>query len=191
MPAVEPNTTVTVSAVTSTTLGSSPLAERIRPAGSALYDPSEHEQAVAPVTVTIEAIGVEAAPVVAVGVEASGDMEIPGATEIGWYGFGPSPGEQGSAVLAAHIAWNGRSGVFRQLSRVQVGDELTVEIQDGRVLEFVIFETAQYGKEELPFDRVFAKDGDPVLVLISCGGDFNRQLNSYSDNVVAYAVPTS
>ena len=44
-------------------------------------------------------------------------------------------------------------------------------------------------KDELPVDRVFSKDGDPVLTLITCGGDFNRSLRSYSDNVVAYAEP--
>jgi hypothetical protein len=38
-------------------------------------------------------------------------------------------------------------------------------------------------------DRIFAKDGDPVLTLITCGGDFNRSLRSYEDNVVTYAVP--
>ena len=36
---------------------------------------------------------------------------------------------------------------------------------------------------------VFSKEGEPTLVLITCGGSFNRGLNSYDDNVVVYADP--
>ena len=60
---------------------------------------------------------------------------------------------------------------------------------DGSTSRFQITDTAQYAKDELPVDRIFSKDSDPVLTLITCGGDFNRSLRSYSDNVVAYAEP--
>lgn len=175
-------------APTATATPISPLSESVTSLGSALYDPTEHRPAIPPIGLSIEAIGVRA-PVVSVGVEADGDMEIPGAREVGWYRFGPAPGESGSSVLAAHIAWNGERGVFRALGRVREGDRIDVTLADGEMRGFEVVETAQYGKEELPFDRIFAKDGAPGLVLISCGGDFNRQLNSYEDNIVIYARP--
>ena len=34
-----------------------------------------------------------------------------------------------------------------------------------------------------------AKQRDETLVLITCGGDFNRQVRRYTDNIVIYAVP--
>jgi hypothetical protein len=52
-----------------------------------------------------------------------------------------------------------------------------------------VSEIAQYPKEELPFDRIFAKAGDPILTLITCGGTFDRSLNAYDDNIVVYATP--
>ncbi len=165
------------------------VAELVRPSQSVLYDPSEHRPSVAPARLTIAGIGVEDAPVVEVGVQATGAMEIPGATEVGWYQYGVSPGKAGSAVMAAHIAFEGHTGVFRHLSRVSVGDEILVEMADGRRLEFVVTETAQFSKADLPLARIFAKGGKPVLVLITCGGDFNRELREYSDNIVAFAVP--
>ena len=61
---------------------------------------------------------------------------------------------------------------------------------DGSEREFEITEKAQYDKEELPFDRVFSKTGEPSVVLITCGGNFNRALDSYDDNVVVIAIPT-
>lgn len=160
------------------------------PAGSALYAPADHvDNRPVPTSVTISSLDVENALVVDVGVTGDGDMEVPGADAVGWYRFNPSPGEPGSAVLAAHISFDGTPGVFRYLSDVDVGDVVRVGFDDRSQSSFEIVEVAQYDKDELPFDRVFAKDGAPVLTLVTCGGDFNRSESSYEDNVVAYAVP--
>ena len=137
----------------------------------------------------MEGVGIDDAPIIEVGVEANGEMEIPGASEVGWYRFGPTPRDEGSAVLAAHIAYNGRNGVFRRLANVEIGSIVTVQYDDGTTTTHVVREIAQYGKEDLPLDRVFAKSGPQVLTLITCGGSFNRSLNSYADNVVVYATP--
>lgn len=155
-----------------------------------MYDPSAiPPPAPAPISVTIDGVPISDAPVVAVGVEPNGELEIPGATDVGWYRFGPTPKESGSAVFAAHIAFNGRNGVFRRLADVQPGAVVTVEYQDGSSSTHVVTEIAQYSKADLPLERVFSKTGDPVLTLITCGGAFNRTLNAYDDNVVVYAVP--
>ena len=168
--------------------GFSDLTDRTQPLGSALLTPLP-DPAPAPVGLVVDSLGISSAAIVDVGVEPNGEMEIPGATEIGWYRFGPSPGEPGSAVLAAHIAFNGRDGVFRDLADIEVGDIVEVLFDDGSIDRFEITETAQYSKDELPVDRIFAKKGPSELTLITCGGDFNRSLRSYSDNVVAYAEP--
>lgn len=176
--------------VTTTTETRSPLAGLVSPVGSAQYDPEDHvNDRPVPTSITIDGIGVAEAPVLDVGVRSDGEMEIPGASEVGWYRFNPAPGEAGSAVLAAHIQYNGKPGVFRHLSEAEVGDEVIVHFDDGSQTGFLVVELAQYDKEELPTDRVFAKDGEPILTLITCGGDFNRSLNSYEDNIVVYAVP--
>ena len=170
----------------------SPLADLVAPIGSAQYDPSDHtDERPIPVAISIDGIGVETAPVLDVGVEDNGDMEIPGADGVGWYRFNATPGEEGSAVLAAHISFDGQPGVFRYLDEAEIGDRVVIDFDDGTTSEFEIVELAQYDKEELPVERVFAKTGDPVLTLVTCGGDFNRSLRSYEDNVVAYAVPLS
>jgi LPXTG-site transpeptidase (sortase) family protein len=137
---------------------------------------------------SFDAIGVGVAPVVDVGVEVDGEMEIPGATEVGWYRYGPVPGAEGSAVLAAHISWNGRDGVFRRLARAEPGQRFTVSFDDGAIAEYEVVAIRQYPKDQLP-DELFAATGEPQVVLVTCGGSFNRSLNSYDDNIVAYAVP--
>ncbi len=129
------------------------------------------------------------ATVIDVGVEENGDMEIPPADEVGWYGFGPTPGDVGSSVLAAHIAFDGQDGVFVNLDKLELGSIITVSYDDGTTADFEAVSKEQYEKEQLPRDSIFARDGDPQLVLITCGGDFNRQVRSYEDNVVIYANP--
>ena len=169
----------------------SPLADLVQTVGDIRFDPDAPlpEAGPAPIGLSIPEIGIDKASVRDVGVEANGEMEIPGGSEIGWYRWSPSPGHEGSAVLAAHIAWNGRDGVFRDLDDLEIGARFTVHYADGSEREFEVTERAQYGKRDLPFERVFARDGEPTVVLISCGGDFNRTLSSYEDNVVAYAAP--
>ena len=183
-------TTTTDAPRTTTSAPVSPLSALVSPVGSAQYDPAEHsDDYPAPISISIAQIDVTDAPVTDVGVEPNGDMELPGADAVGWYRFNPKPGQEGSSVLAAHISYNGRNGVFRYLSETTAGDLVTIGYDDGSEATFEIVEVAQYDKQELPLDRVFAKDGAPVLTLITCGGDFNSSLRSYEDNFVAYAVP--
>lgn len=175
--------------VTTTSPSPSALADRITalPPAAGIPEPREVQK---PISLRYEAIGVVNAPIDAVGVLDSGEMEIPGARRVGWYEYGPAPGEQGSAVLAAHIAYDGERGVFRFLGDAAVGDRFTIDYDDGSSAGFEVVEIAQYAKDELPFSEVFARTGSPVVTLISCGGEFQRSLDSYQDNIVAYAVPT-
>lgn len=142
-----------------------------------------------PIGLTIEALDVEDAAIIGVGVEDNGDMEIPPADQVGWYEYGPTPGAEGSAVLAAHIAYDGQDGVFVTLDRLELGSVIEVSYDDGSTSRFEAVSKEQYEKAQLPRDNIFARDGSPQLVLITCGGDFNRGLRSYEDNVVIYANP--
>lgn len=142
-----------------------------------------------PVAISIPAVGVNASPIDGVGVEPNGELEVPSAKRVGWYEYGPVPGQAGSSVLAAHIASGGVNGAFRHLSDADVGDRVEIVFADDSQQEYEIVEMAQYDKDELPFERVFAREGAPVITLITCGGTFQPSVGSYEDNIVAYAVP--
>jgi hypothetical protein len=142
----------------------------------------------APVRLRLPDLGIDA-PVAPAGYD-RGEMEIPArADTVGWYRFGPAPGGPGSAVLAAHVAWGGRAGVFADLRLVRVGAIVEVDFSDGATRRFRVEALASYDKEGLPVQEIFRRGGDPVLTLITCGGAFNPSLRSFEDNVVAYAVP--
>ena len=155
--------------------------------GAAVGFPTVEERP-QPVGIRIESIAIDNAEIIDVGVDAVGDFEVPPADQVGWYRFGPEPGaDTGSAVLAAHIAFDGVDGVFRHLVDLEPGAVLSVDYDDGSTAWFMVDDVTEYVKEALP-DSLFARDGDAQLVLITCGGDFNRQLRSYESNVVAVAT---
>lgn len=194
-PAIAPATTVPAPVPPAPAAGGagdelSPLAALVRPAGSALFDPAAATRPAPspPVGVTIAALGIRDAPVLAVGVRDDGELEVPGADDVGWYRYGPRPGDPGSAMLAAHVAFNGEDGVFRHLTRLGVGEVVDVRFADGTVRSFRVTGREQHAKEALPSD-VWAVDGPPRLALVTCGGTFDRTASSYRDNVVVYAEP--
>ena len=92
-----------------------------------------------PARIRIPAIGVDA-PVVAVGLEPDGAMEVPGADQAGWYHpTDVRPGAaSGSAVVAAHVDFGGRRGVFFDLRQVPVGAEVVVVDDAGTERRFVV-----------------------------------------------------
>lgn len=143
-----------------------------------------------PVSFRLPDLGIAGAMVRSVGVTGAGVFEVPPAEEIGWYRFGSAPGQEGSSVLAAHIAYDGVDGVFRWLATVEPGAAVEVTLDDGSTLRYTITGTTTYDKDELPVDELFDETGPDRLVLITCGGRFNPNLSSYESNVIAFAEPT-
>ncbi len=172
-------------------VASSPLAELVRPIDSALYDPAEHIAAPRPLTISIPSLDVQDAPVDPVGVKDEGELDVPDPRVVGWYTGSPVPGEGGASVLAAHVNYDGVPGVFRYLRDLELGALVEVAAEDGTVQTFEVTAVELYDKDELPEERVWAKTGDPTLVLFTCGGRFNDDQRSYEDNVVAFARPIS
>ena len=146
---------------------------------------------VAPVSVSISNIGVTDVPVRPVGVTPEGELEIPGATEAGWYRLGAAPGQAGATVVAAHISWQGSTGPFLRLAELEPGAFVDLALADGATRRYQVVARAQYGKLALPQEEIWRTTGPETLVLITCGGAFNREIRRYADNIVVTAVPVA
>ena len=143
-----------------------------------------------PVALHIAALGVDAKTLPVGVVPGSRSLEAPAdALTLGWYRHGPSPGEPGSALIAGHVDFNGRRGVFFGLSRLEPGATVTVDYEDGSSRAWRVIARRQYVKEQLPSDLVFARTGAPTLTLVTCGGLFDAAKRAYRDNVVVFTVP--
>jgi sortase (surface protein transpeptidase) len=127
----------------------------------------------------------------AVGVQPDGQMALPADVDrVGWYRFGPAPGDGGSAVIAGHVDDREQGlGALAPLREVAVGQEVEVADAAGTTTRWRVTSRELIQKQALPLDRLFARDGPPRLTLITCGGPFLPQFGSYRDNVVVVAEP--
>jgi sortase (surface protein transpeptidase) len=143
----------------------------------------------APVRVAIPALGVDG-PVLPAGVNAQNELDVPpDALSLVWYRHGPVPGARGSAVIAGHLNWDGVTGLFADLATTPVGAEVAVGFADGSQRSFRVTTVELVPKPAVSVNGVFARDGEHVLRLVTCGGEFDDAVNSYRSNVVVTAVP--
>ena len=106
--------------------------------------------------------------------------------EPGWYEFGPSPGQRGSAVILGHVDSYQGPAVFFRLRTLRPGDYVDVTLADGVIAHFVVRQVATYPKAHFPSLMVYGSHGYSGLQLVTCGGVFDSETRSYLSNVVVY-----
>jgi sortase (surface protein transpeptidase) len=152
--------------------------------------PTVVPQRPAPVRLAVPALGVDA-PVEPVGVRDDGQMALPDDVDrLGWYRFGPVPGAEGSAVLAGHVDDADQGlGALAPLRDAEPGAEVVSTDAAGTATRWRVVSREVLEKQALPVDRLFARTGEPRLVLVTCGGPFLPDVGGYRDNVVVVAEP--
>lgn len=142
-----------------------------------------------PVQLVIPAIRVRA-PVDPVGLAADGSIAVPPLerhNRTGWYDRGPTPGQDGPAIIVGHSDTRTGPSVFHDLRKLRPGDRIEVVRQDRTVAVFAVDSVEHFDKAALPADRVYGDFHRPGLRLITCGGPWVGGSIGYSDNVVAFA----
>lgn len=139
-----------------------------------------------PVRLKIPSINVNSA-IQYVGVNSAGEMATPSNVfEVGWYKLGVIPGEKGSAVIAGHLdGQKGEVGVFSNLSKLKIGDELYVEGNKGRQIAFAV--RAIHLAEPGYVEEVFMASDSAHLNLVTCGGVWKKDDKSYSKRLIVFA----
>lgn len=141
-----------------------------------------------PVGLVVPAIGVDSSPLMDLGLDPTGKLEVPpDAKGVGWFDLSPTPGALGPAIIAAHVDYKGVPGPFNKLDELTVGDEITVRRADGSTAVFETYEVIRYPKADFPTDRVYGDTDGAEIRLITCGGVFDSGSGHYKDNVVAFA----
>ena len=144
-----------------------------------------------PTNLRVPAIAV-AAPVVPTTVDGRGGLVIPeNPREVGWWSGGAAPGAPyGTTLLAGHVdsAQEGL-GSLVDLSRTPIGATVRVSGADGAAQAYRVVARRSYPKVTLPWRDLFRQDVPARLLVVTCGGDFDRRTGHYERNVVVFAVP--
>ena len=140
-------------------------------------------QAPADMRLIIPSIGVNA-PVDLLGKDAKGEIQAPSKwNDVGWYDLGPAPGAPGVAIIMGHVDSHTGPAVFIHLDRLRPGNRVLVDMA-GQRHTFEVTHSQNYPETALPLSRLFVDTGPSQLALLTCSGDFIRQVGRYNDRLV-------
>lgn len=157
-------------------------------AGAAASTSGEVLAAALPVHLSIPAIGVEADFEAPLGVDPSGEIETPATYEqVGWYKYGPTPGELGPSVILGHVDSFEGPAVFWSLGQLKSGDEIIIAREDAEDAVFEVTALERVEQTTFPTQKVYGNIDHAGLRLITCTGTYDHGTLRYSHNLIVYA----
>ncbi len=135
------------------------------------------------------------ADVVRVGRTPWGGLGAPDNPEvIGWYEDGAEPGSGGNALLVGHLDYTdiqGETGpgVCYELNQVQIGDQMIVRDRDTNIAYvYEIGTKAIVDPNDAKSNRYLSARNRPLLTLITCHGQFDREEFEYSQRLIIVGI---
>jgi len=157
---------------------------------TAHYQPAAVTLAYAePVRIRIPEIGVDASFEEPLGLAPNQEIEVPEAYDmVGWYKYGPTPGEIGPSVVLGHVDSAARGPeVFYRLRELEVGDNIEIDREDGTTVVFEVERLETVSQSSFPTEEVYGNIDYAGLRLITCSGVFNHGIRRYSHNLIVFA----
>ena len=108
-------------------------------------------------------------------------------TSVGWFRYGPTPGQLGSSVILGHVDSYRGPGVFFSLKTLLPGAIISVRLKDGVTTYFRVTRVVEYSKTNFPDALVYGPQGTRSLNLVTCGGAFDRTTGHYESNIVVFS----
>jgi LPXTG-site transpeptidase (sortase) family protein len=124
-----------------------------------------------------------------VSVDQDGLIAVPTNVHLaGWYINSVKPGKEGLSIIDGHRDGSTIGGIFRNLETLSKGDSLSVEYGDGTIYDFEVVDLERLSIED-SFDFMYSRiDGvDVQLNLVTCGGKWSKEINTYEDRIIVRA----
>lgn len=146
----------------------------------------DEREGITPKTIEIPSIDVDA-PVKHLGLKDNGEMEVPESLhETSWYEPGYEVGAPGNAVIAGHVDDTVNPGVFSELHKLEPGDDIIVQGEDGSKLTFTVYDKELFDADEAPVDKIFGYTHNSLLNLITCEGPYDYDVGGTPNRWVIY-----
>lgn len=115
-------------------------------------------------------------------------VEVPDSyEEVGWYKYGPTPGELGPAIVLGHVDSYEGPAVFWPLRKLKPEDQIFIDRIDGTTATFTVDRLEEYSQNGFPTDKVYGDLDYAGLRLITCSGVYNHGTFRYSHNLIVFA----
>ena len=167
-----------------------PVASVEDTAGSEIATSAEQYELAAsdPKRIRIPSINVDAAFEEPLGLDVDQAIEVPDAYEtVGWYKYGPTPGEMGPSVVLGHVDSYQGPAVFYRLGQLKEGDEILIDRTDGTTATFEVERLSRHEQSDFPTREVYGDIDHAGLRLITCTGTYDHGSLRYSHNLIVFA----
>lgn len=142
-----------------------------------------------PKRIRIPSVGIDAVFEAPLGVTEDGAIEVPKAFDtVAWYKHGPTPGERGPSIVLGHVDSYEGPEVFHPLKRLDAGEKIYIDREDGSTATFVVTKLQAYPQSGFPTGLVYGDLEYAGLRLITCSGSFDYGAQRYSHNLIVFAV---
>ena len=142
--------------------------------------------------ISIPKIKINRTRVLRLGLDKDGVIKTPrNVWDTGWYDGSSKPNETtGAALILGHVSGPTNGGIFYNLYRLAIGDDINVTQGDGTVFNYKVV-----AKEEVPVadinmnNYLISKNVDKAgLTLMTCAGEYNPKTHEYDKRLAVFAI---
>jgi sortase (surface protein transpeptidase) len=143
---------------------------------------------------SIPAINVDKARVQQLGIEAGSENRLDSPKNVhdaGWYTASAKPGTgAGAGLYDGHNTGTTERGVFYDLGKLRIGDEIIIERGDGQKFTYAVAENQTQKLEDVDMKRMMESAAPDVegLNIITCAGTWVSDRNVFDERVLIRAV---
>jgi LPXTG-site transpeptidase (sortase) family protein len=106
----------------------------------------------------------------------------------GWFNQSVRPGQKGLSIIDGHLDGYKKDGIFKNLFKLQRGDELSIELGNGKSKKFKVISVEEV-EEKKAMASLFSQNPrvSSQLNLITCGGNYDKNNRYYDKRVIVSA----
>ena len=142
---------------------------------------------------TIEKLDIHNARILEVGVTKEGALDTPmNIFDAAWYTGSDLPGDGGTALLDGHNGGPTKVGIFKYLPNLEKGDKITIEMGDGRLFEYEVYDNKSVllseADSQMAAMEISPVKGQESISIISCTGEWSQTRQTYLSRQFLRAV---
>lgn len=122
------------------------------------------------------------------GINSKNEIAVPANVhKAGWFDQSSLPGQRGLSIISGHLNGPSRNtnGIFANLDQLRSGQQFTVELGNGQILNYEVMEVNTYSYEEAA-QYLFSQKPEisSQLNLITCSGNFDTEISTFDERTI-------
>ena len=142
-----------------------------------------------PKYISIPSIGLTQARIVQLGLTGSNQVATPdNIYDTGWYNGSAKPGQSGAMFIYGHVSSWTADGVFFNLKRLKVGENITITRGDNTTYTYQVVSSKIYPYNNVNMQEVLSpiNASKPGLNLMTCTGSLIKGTSEFSERLVVF-----